>query len=103
LSSRIPYGTRVELDDLRKIDLGERYLRARGFAVVRLRHYGGTAVIEVPPDEIVRLGGCLPEVTRALRSVGYAQVQVDPRGYRTGSLNDGLPNGAASLAPMPAT
>lgn len=90
LSSRVPYGTKIELDDLRKIDLAERYLRAIGHETVRVRHFGPIARIEVPLDQIPRLKALQLEVERALQSVGYEQVEIDSRGYRTGSLNENI-------------
>ena len=89
LSSRVPYGTAIETDMLRSIDLAERYLRALGFSVVRIRHFGATARIEVPRERLAELGAKRPDIERALRAVGYAEVMIDPRGYRTGSLNAG--------------
>jgi uncharacterized protein len=91
LSSRVPYGTRIEIDDLRRIDLAERYLRANGFDTVRVRHYGKTARIEVPLDQRSRLESIRERVKSALSSVGYETVEIDTRGYRTGSLNEGAP------------
>ena len=87
LSSRVPYGTTIEIADLRKIDLAERYLRALGFGVVRVRHFGTTARIEVPLKRIAELSARRERIEHALRAVGYAQIHIDPRGYRTGSLN----------------
>ncbi|HLN47769.1 MAG TPA: ATP-dependent sacrificial sulfur transferase LarE [Magnetospirillaceae bacterium] len=88
LSSRVPYGTRIEFDDLRRIDLAERYLRASGFPTVRVRHFGALARVEVPLPDIARLMERRANLARALRDVGYERVEIDPRGYRTGSLND---------------
>jgi uncharacterized protein len=88
LSSRVPHGTQIEIDDLRRIDLAERYLRATGFAVVRVRHFGETARVEVPLDDVGRLRSRQANLERALRDVGYTSVEIDPRGYRTGSLNE---------------
>lgn len=88
LSSRVPYGTRIELDDLRRIDLAERYLRATGHGVVRVRHFGELARIEVPRADVPRLRARESAVSAALRAVGYARVEIDERGYRTGSLNE---------------
>lgn len=88
LSSRVPYGTAIEVDDLRRIDLAERYLRALGYEVVRVRHFGATARIEVPATQVPRLVASRSSVSRALRSVGYEHVEIDSRGYRTGSLNE---------------
>jgi pyridinium-3,5-biscarboxylic acid mononucleotide sulfurtransferase len=87
LSSRVPYGTAIEVDDLRKIDLAERYLRALGYETVRVRHYGVTARVEVPAQQVSQLAASRSRIERALRSVGYEHVEIDPRGYRTGSLN----------------
>jgi len=88
LSSRVPHGTAIEVDDLRRIDLAERYLRASGFSVVRVRHFGKTARVEVPLEDLDRLRARSANVERALRDAGYARVEIDPRGYRTGSLNE---------------
>ncbi|HLW38246.1 MAG TPA: hypothetical protein VKR99_07435, partial [Candidatus Eremiobacteraceae bacterium] len=88
LSSRVPYGRAIEIDDLRRIDLAERYLRALGYDVVRVRHFGATARIEVPLGQLARLTASHDYVASALRAVGYQQVEIDPRGYRTGSLNE---------------
>lgn len=88
LSSRVPYGTRIEFDDLRRIDLAERYLRASGFETVRVRHYGACARIEVPVEQVARLTSMSERVAGALRAVGYRTIEIDERGYRTGSLND---------------
>jgi uncharacterized protein len=88
LSSRVPHGTAIEIDDLRRIDLAERYLRASGFAVVRVRHFGATARVEVPLADVERLQARRSNVERALRDAGYERVEIDQRGYRTGSLNE---------------
>jgi len=88
LSSRIPYGTRVEPDALRRVDLAEQFLRALGFELVRVRHFGDRARIEVPIDRIAGLECNRVAVQRALAAVGYARVEIDTRGYRTGSLNE---------------
>src|SRR5581483_1184089 len=47
LSSRIPYGQRVTVDKLSRIDAAEQYLRERGFRILRVRHFEGAARIEV--------------------------------------------------------
>ncbi len=90
LSSRVPYGTRIELDDLRRIDLAERYLRARGFDVVRVRHHGATARIEVAASQVERLRRDRIRLAEVLRDVGYQHVEIDERGYRQGSLNESV-------------
>jgi uncharacterized protein len=87
LSSRVPYGTAIDEDDLRRIDLAERYMRAIGYGVVRVRHFGATARIEVPMERVMELRAARHRIERALHSIGYNRVEIDPRGYRMGSLN----------------
>jgi uncharacterized protein len=77
------------LDDLRRIDLAERYLRARGYDVVRVRHLGVTARIEVAKEQLERLRREETRVAGVLAEVGYRNIEIDDRGYRTGSLNEG--------------
>ena len=42
------------------------------------------------PADIPRLAARAPELSDALRSIGFAYVSLDLRGYRTGSLNEAL-------------
>ena len=88
LSSRVPHGTPVTPDVLRKIDLAESYLRSIGFKIVRVRHFGTRARLEVPLDRIAELMACRLRLDSALGTLGYEEVEIDPRGYRTGSLNE---------------
>lgn len=94
LASRIPYGTAVTAELLRKIERMESALRGLGFTQVRVRHHDDVARIEVPTSDLPRL--LTPEVSQAIdrlgRDVGYRFVTADLRGYRTGSLNEQLPN-----------
>lgn len=87
LSSRVPYGRRIEIEDLRRIDLAESYLRSLGYDVVRVRHLGEAARIEVPLPQVPQLTASRERIALALRSVGYETIEIDARGYRQGSLN----------------
>ena len=82
LSSRIPHGTAITLDLLRRIEAAEDYVRGRGFRQVRVRHEGTTARIEVPPEDIPRLLDLRGEIESAIVGLGYRQAVVDPVGYR---------------------
>ena len=86
LASRLPHGTPVTLAALRQIEEGERLLHGLGFPEVRVRHHGEVARIEVPLPDVPRLLGVAPRVTTALRSLGFREVTVDPRGLRSGAL-----------------
>lgn len=87
LSSRIPHGTAVRDADLRRIEAGEAALRSLGFPVVRVRHHGDLARVEVPGSDLARLEGVKDAVERALRAVGYGSIVLDPAGYRVGGAD----------------
>ena len=89
LSSRVPYGTFIDVAVLERIEKAEAVLHGEGFRQVRVRHGGAIAVIEVDRDELPRLREpeLLGRVTRRLTELGYPRVSVDPEGYRKGSLN----------------
>jgi uncharacterized protein len=54
LASRVPYGTPVTLTVLSRVERAEAGVRALGFRALRVRHYGDTARIEVPLDDLTR-------------------------------------------------
>jgi pyridinium-3,5-biscarboxylic acid mononucleotide sulfurtransferase len=88
LASRIPYGTPVTLGTLRSVTEAESGLRALGFRQLRVRHYGDTARIEVPSDDLASVVARRHEVSRAVHGAGYRYVTLDLDGFRTGNLND---------------
>jgi uncharacterized protein len=92
LSSRFPYGTTITEDALRKVERGEEFLHALGFAVARVRYHGEVARLEVEPSELPRLlaAEVRDQVDRELKQLGFRFVTVDLRGFRSGSLNEGL-------------
>jgi len=89
LSSRIPYGTPVVAPVLRQIERAETFLRDSGFAVVRVRHFGRQARIEVPLPDLPRLleSAQWQRTIRYFKTIGYEETQADPRGFRSGRLN----------------
>jgi uncharacterized protein len=90
LSSRIPYGQRVTVDKLSRIDAAEQELRRLGFRILRVRHYEDRASVEVGPDELARALELEPRIVERLKAAGFQDVVVDPNGYRSGSLNEAL-------------
>jgi pyridinium-3,5-biscarboxylic acid mononucleotide sulfurtransferase len=91
-SSRIPYGSKVDLASLQMIYKAEKLLRELGFRQVRVRHHDKVARIEVERAELPRLieEDVSRVVTDGLRKIGYSYVTVDLMGYRSGSMNEGF-------------
>jgi uncharacterized protein len=92
LSSRIPHFSEVTEEKLQMIERAEDVLRALGFRVCRVRHHDRMARLEIGIDELPRAvePSVRERIWRELRDIGYEQVTLDLRGYRTGSLNEGL-------------
>jgi pyridinium-3,5-biscarboxylic acid mononucleotide sulfurtransferase len=90
LASRIPYGTRIEADVLKRIEGAEQYLRSLGMGQVRVRYHGQIARIEVTEEDFGRVMGLRDEIGETLTKLGFLYVTLDLKGYRTGSMNEGL-------------
>jgi uncharacterized protein len=97
LASRIPYGEAVTKQRLSRIQKAEGMVRdAYGIrGNLRVRDFGSWARVEVDPGEkeLLKDAGRLK---RILKTAGYADARVDPRGYRMGSLNERLKPSARS-------
>jgi uncharacterized protein len=85
LASRIPHGSAVTREKLRQVERGEEWLRgAFGLRVVRLRHEGSRARIEVGLGEIARIStdAAISRIRQQLGALGFQDVWIDPAGYR---------------------
>jgi uncharacterized protein len=89
LSSRIPYGTPVTIQNVKTVELGEEAIRALGFRQFRVRFHGEMVRIEIAPEELER--AMTPAMARAFTAIfkplGFHYVTLDLEGYRQGSLN----------------
>ena len=90
LSSRIPYGTSVSVEALTRIGRSEKGLRELGFPVVRVRHYGDTARIEIPLDDFARFEAVRSAAEKVVLTSGYKAMELDPNGFKSGGLNAAL-------------
>jgi uncharacterized protein len=89
LSSRIPYGTPVTIQNVKTVDRGEDAIRALGFRQFRVRFHGEVVRIEIAPEELEK--AMTLEMSRAFtgifKKLGFHYVTLDLEGYRQGSLN----------------
>ena len=93
LSSRFPYGTQITPDRLRRVDGFEDGLRDLGFRQVRVRFHDTIARLEIDADELVRIvaPGVREQVVALGKQLGFTYVAIDLGGFRSGSLNEVLP------------
>ncbi|HYA97914.1 MAG TPA: ATP-dependent sacrificial sulfur transferase LarE [Methylomirabilota bacterium] len=101
LASRLPYGTAVTLERLSLVERGEAELRALGFAQFRVRLHDSLARVEVACEELPRALApeMAAEIACRLKAVGFTFVTLDLEGYRQGSLNESLSQGAKGSLP----
>ncbi len=92
LSSRIPYGTAVTPLALARVEAGEAILRELGFHQFRVRYFDDLARVEVDAQELARARemSLASRLAAPFAAIGFARVELDPRGYRQGSLNETL-------------
>jgi uncharacterized protein len=92
LSSRIPYGTPVTIQNVKTVENGEEAIRALGFRQFRVRFHGEIVRIEIAPEEMERAltAGMARRFTAVFKPLGFKYVTLDLEGYRQGSLNEVL-------------
>ena len=96
LASRIAYGVPVSAERLARVEVAETALRdalaGAGLAVrdVRVRLLADdVARVEVDADRVPEVAA-RPELLAAVR--GFDRVELDPRGFRSGAMNELLPD-----------
>ena len=87
MASRIAYGQEVTQEKLSQVEKAEDILYDLGFRVLRVRHHGDTARIEVPSEEIAPLITKRIEVSKQFHELGFLYVSLDLDGFKSGSLN----------------
>jgi len=92
LSSRFPYGTRITEPRLKKVALGEEFLRSLGFRQFRVRYHDDIVRIEVEEGALKLFldEGLRKKVVQGFKEIGFIYVALDLEGYRTGSMNEAL-------------
>jgi pyridinium-3,5-biscarboxylic acid mononucleotide sulfurtransferase len=92
LSSRIPYGTPVTIQNVKTVETGEEELKALGFRQFRVRFHGEVVRIEIAREELERalnleMAG---KLTKIFKGLGFKYITLDLEGYRQGSMNEVL-------------
>ena len=87
LSSRIQYGEGVTAEKLNQVELAEDFLYDLGLKVLRVRHHGDIARIEIPPQDFEILLQNKNKITQKFHELGYTYISLDLDGFKSGSLN----------------
>lgn len=98
LASRIPRGREVTAERLGRVERAEAALAELGLRVVRARHFGEHARVEVGADELERARELAPELGRRLRAEGFETFEL--AAYRSPAERAAL-SAAGSAGPRP--
>ncbi len=90
LATRIPFNDPITAEKLRQVEGAERAISDLGVEVLRVRHHGAVARIEVLPTDMPKVLSSRDPIVRKLRELGFTYVDLDLQGYRTGSMNEAL-------------
>ncbi|MGM9528786.1 MAG: ATP-dependent sacrificial sulfur transferase LarE [Phascolarctobacterium sp.] len=98
LASRFAYGERITAAKIAAVDQAEQLLFDLGFTQFRVRvhcedEHSILARIEVLPSELAKVlqPECRENIISKLKGLGFAYITLDLLGYRTGSMNEVLP------------
>lgn len=87
LATRLPYGTEIDLELLRRIDEAEEFLRKLSFYNVRVRVHKDIARLEIDTEEFPQLLKERERIIRKLKELGFPYVTLDLEGFRSGSMD----------------
>lgn len=90
LASRIPYGIKLDKEKITQVSEAEQLIRELGFEVVRVRHHGDLARIEIEENKITDIFKYNKIINTELKDLGFKYISIDLEGYRTGSMNEVL-------------
>ena len=90
MASRLAYGQEVTREKLTQVEQAEDFLYDLGLRVLRVRHHGDTARIEVPAEDFDTILEHRQRIRQTFHDLGFVYVSLDLDGFRSGSLNSVL-------------
>ena len=89
LSSRVPYGVRISMDSLKRIERSENFLSDLGFLNFRVRIHGDLAKIEVSEDDFVKFSNhqLRQTIIKNFKKFGFKFVSLDLMFFSSGNLS----------------
>jgi pyridinium-3,5-biscarboxylic acid mononucleotide sulfurtransferase len=92
LASRFPYGEKITKEKLDRLATAEFEVRKLGFTQFRIRSHDNLARLEFIAEEMDRAWEIRAKLTIICRKSGFNFVCIDLIGYRTGAMNEVLPD-----------
>ena len=92
LASRFPYGEKITKFKLDRLATAEYEVRELGFSQFRIRSHENLARFEFIPAEMGKAWALKEKLSAICQNSGFNYVTIDLKGYRTGSMNEVLPD-----------
>lgn len=90
LASRFPYGEKISIAKLERVEKTEFNIRQMGFSQFRVRSHDNLARLEFVPTEMDKAWNLRDKLNSVCIEAGYNFVTIDLKGYRTGAMNKAL-------------
>lgn len=87
MATRLPYGTRLDIHLLEKIESGEEKLRNMGYRNVRMRVHGDIVRLEVDKESMGQVLAHANLIVETIKMLGFRYVTLDLEGFRSGSMD----------------
>ena len=91
LATRFPYNTQLTREEIEQVGKAESYLHLLGFRTARVRYEDNIARIEVEVAAFPNLITHSDDISRSFSQLGFKHTTLDLTGYRSGSMDEGLP------------
>lgn len=92
LASRFPYGEKITRPKLDRLAVAELEVRKLGFTQFRIRSHENLARLEFIPGEMDQAWAKKDILQEICKKSGFSYTTIDLTGYRTGSMNEVLPD-----------
>ena len=90
LASRFPYGDKLKMEMLERVEAAEDYLMTLGFSELRVRDHKGLARIELSPADFQSFLEYRDVISSYFKKIGFEYVTLDIQGLRSGSMDEVL-------------
>lgn len=87
MATRFPYGSKLDYNDLKKVDDAESFIRNLGYYNVRVRVHRDIARIEIDINDMDRFLQDKDKINTFLKELGYTYITLDLEGFRSGSMD----------------
>lgn len=87
LATRLPYGTEIDMELLKRIDLAETAIKEMGYRNVRVRVHGEIVRLEMDLTSFEMVLEQREQILAVLKNQGFRYVTLDLEGFRSGSMD----------------